>query len=141
MKLEKEFPNVDACNPRQCISGKMMRCNRRVANVFRKHLKPFNITDSQLSTLFIVTKAENVTQKTLSDMMFMEKSTVNRNLKRLIENDYITKLGVHELQTTNKGLQLLERVIPHWENAMTEIRTLLDEEGETAINTLLQKLI
>lgn len=51
-----EFENLKNFNPSECISGKVMRLNRITANVFRKYLMPFNITDSQLSILFVLTK-------------------------------------------------------------------------------------
>ena len=140
MITQEQFPNLKSCNPKACISGKIMRCNRIVASVFRKHLKPFGITNSQLSTLFIISKTPNPTQKLLSDKMYMDKSTVNRNLKRLIENNFIEKITIHDLQVTTKGKELLEQVIPHWENAMTEIKQLLEEEGEEALNIIVQKL-
>ena len=136
----KQFPNVDSCNPRVCISSKITKCNRIVSRVFRKHLKPFGITNSQLSTLFIITKAEQPSQRLLSDMLYMDKSTVNRNLNRLVDNGYVVKQNLHELRTTVKGKALLETVIPHWENAMKEIRALLENDGEVALNMLLQKL-
>lgn len=117
-----------------------MRCNRVVASVFRKHLKPFGITNSQLSTLFIISKALNPSLKLLSEKMYIDKSTVNRNLKRLIENGCIQKRTIHDLQITTKGKELLELVIPQWENAMTEIKEILDEEGEQALNIIVQKL-
>lgn len=140
MKEAQKFPIVESCNPRVCISAKMMKCNRIVSSVFRKHLKPYGITNSQLSTLFVITKADNPSQKLLSDKLYMDKSTVNRNLKRLLENGWIVKQNIHQLQTTIKGKALLEVVIPHWDNAMTEIRTLLEDEGELALNIMLQKL-
>jgi len=140
MNSENEYPNLSSCNPQVCISGKIMKCNRKVASVFRKHLKPFNITNSQLSTLFIIGKAPNPSLKVLSSMMYMDKSTVNRNLKRLLDHKLIVKLNIHDLRITTKGKILLETVIPHWENAMKEIRELLEEEGESALNIVLQKL-
>lgn len=140
MNSESQYPNLSSCNPQICISRKITTCNRIVASVFRKHLKPFNITNSQLSTLFIISKAPDPTLKLLSDKMYMDKSTVNRNLKRLIENKLIEKLTIHDLQITKKGKVLLEDVIPHWEKAMKEIRELLEEEGESALNIVLHKL-
>lgn len=118
----------------------MMQCNRIVANVFRKHLKQFDITDSQLSILFIVTKAKAVNQKRIADALYLEKSTVNRNLKRLIDKGYITYIEGNQLRITDQGLQFLEQVIPHWDQAMEEIRAILNPDGETALNLIAFKL-
>ncbi len=117
-----------------------MKANRIVANTFRKHLKPFGITDSQLSILFVVTKAPDVNQKRLSDILYLEKSTVNRNIARLIERNYIALDDRLMLSTTQKGLIFLEEVIPHWDMAMKEIRGILGKKGLAAVGTILSQL-
>ncbi|WP_420320891.1 MarR family winged helix-turn-helix transcriptional regulator [Flagellimonas sp.] len=140
MSNSSNYPNIDHCNPSTCISGNIMKCKRIIANIFRKHLRPFGITDSQLSILFVVTKASAVNQKRLSEKLYMEKSTVNRNLKRLTDKNYISMDGTSFLFTTEKGKAFLEGVIPHWNNAMAEIREILDQDGENALNLILGKL-
>ena len=140
-KKGMEYPNIDRCNPKKCVSGQMMKCNRIVANTFRKYLKPFGITDSQLSILFVVTKAEMVNQKKISDHLFLEKSTVNRNIARLIERGYLSLDEDLFLNTTKKGLEFLESILPHWDLAMEEINQILGRDGQEALSTVLQKLV
>ncbi|HFC00744.1 MAG TPA: MarR family transcriptional regulator [Phaeodactylibacter sp.] len=140
MKDTTVYPNIHRFTPSDCISGKVMKCNRIVANLFRKHLKPFNITDSQLSIIFVISKAKNSNQKKISELLYLEKSTVNRNLNRLLQKGVIAYTGKKELTLTKQGKQLLNAVIPHWEKAMTEIRILLNEDGENALNLLTKKL-
>ncbi len=140
MKSLKDHPHLQQCNPMTCVSGNMMKVNRIVANVFRKHLRPFGITDSQLSTMFIITKAEEVNQHKLSQFLFMEKSTVNRNISRLIANGYIKKDARMFLHTTRKGKDFLERIIPSWNKAMMEINSILGEDGTQAVDLLTKKL-
>jgi len=135
-----KYPKLDNCNPTTCISGNMMKCNRIIANIFRKHLKPFEITDSQLSMLFVITKAQEVTQQKLASLLFMEKSTVNRNIVRLIDKKYVAMDG-RMLHTTEGGKKFLEIVIPHWELAMNETKNILKGEGADALNILLSKLM
>jgi len=117
-----------------------MKCNRIIANILRKHLKPFGITDSQLSILLVVTKVKRVNQKMISELLFMEKSTVNRNITRLIENQYISIDHNFFLSTTEKGKQFLEKILPHWEIAMHEIRGTLGKDGLQAIALIANKL-
>ncbi|MGX1928016.1 MarR family winged helix-turn-helix transcriptional regulator [Flagellimonas sp. 2504JD4-2] len=118
----------------------MMKCKRIIANIFRKHLRPFGITDSQLSILFVITKGSAVNQKRISEKLHMEKSTVNRNLNRLIDSDYISTDQDSFLFTTEKGKEFLDGIIPHWHNAMAEVREILEQDGENAINLILGKL-
>jgi DNA-binding MarR family transcriptional regulator len=140
MNKVKEFPNIKNCNPSKCISAKMMKCNRLVANVFRKHLIPFNITNSQLSILFVITKVTGLNQKKIADLLFLEKSTVNRNLKRLFDHHYISYSENSFLTITHEGKEFLEKVIPYWDKAMDEIREILNVDGENALDLLSLRL-
>lgn len=140
MDNTNQFPNLESCSPSSCISGQIMKCNRIVANVFRKYLSPFNITDSQLSMLFVISKINEVTQKRISEILYLEKSTVNRNLKRLKENHYITFDQKVFISITNEGKVFLEQLIPEWDLAMKEIREIIGEEGESALNLLTKQL-
>ncbi len=140
MEVNSKYPLLEKCNPSTCISSMMMKCNRIVANIFRKHLKLFGITDSQLSMLFTITKAQDVNQKKLSDKLFMEKSTVNRNINRLMDHGYIEMSDSKLLKTTEKGRRLLEDVLPHWNKAMEETREVLNVEGINALAVVMNKL-
>ncbi|PHR27598.1 MAG: hypothetical protein COA38_13100 [Fluviicola sp.] len=136
-----EFKNIDSFNPKECISGKMMRLNRMTANIFRKHLKPFGITDSQLTLLFVLTKRNNLNQKELSDITVLEKSSLNRNLKRLIDSELVSKSSFPIIRITEKGKILVNTIIPEWEKAMAEIKALLESDGISALDTLMNKLM
>ncbi len=140
MKRKTAFPNIANSNPSMCISSAMNKCNRIVANIFRKHLKPFGITNSQLTMLFIITKAESVNQKRIADMLFMEKSTVNRNLQRLLDKKWITYDSDKTLLTTKQGKLLLEEVIPFWDTAMEEVKEVLGKKGEDSLFYMTKKL-
>lgn len=136
-----EYENLRNFNPSECISGKMMRLNRVIANVFRKHLKSFNITNSQVSLLFILIKAGGLTQKQLSGFAQLEKSSLNRNLKRLFDKNYITKTNFPIIEITSKGKSFVNKIIPEWQKAMDEISELLEEDGKTALGLVYTKLL
>ena len=135
-----EFKNIETFTPRECISGKIMRINRITANIFRKYLDPFKVTDSQLTLLFVLTKSGALTQKKLSEFVFLEKSSLNRNLKRLIEKEFLTREEFPLIKITYQGKIFVERIIPEWEKAMTEIRIIIGDDGEQSVSILLKKL-
>lgn len=134
--MKTDYPNLEAVNPRLCFSGRIMRMERIVNSIFRKHIAPFGLTNSQLSILFVTVKAEVVTQHALAKILFLEKSSVSRNMRRLLEADLIEKVGSRSIQMTTKGKQLLEQVIPEWSQAMEEVNTLLGSSGQLAFDTL-----
>lgn len=136
-----EFENLKYFNPSECISGKVMRLNRITAKVFRKYLMPFNITDSQLSILFVLAKKQGLTQKQLSNIMQLEKSSLNRNLKRLFDKNYLSRTDFPTIQITLLGKSFVNDIIPEWKKAMDEISELLGEDGKTALNLVHTQLI
>ncbi len=136
-----EFENLKCFNPSECISGKVMRLNRITAKVFRKYLMPFNITDSQLSILFVLTKKGGLTQKQLSNIVQLEKSSLNRNLKRLFDKNYLSRADFPTIQITHLGKSFVNDIIPEWKKAMDEISELLGKDGKTALNLVHTQLI
>lgn len=118
----------------------MNRCNRIVANVFRKYLSPFSITDSQLSILFVLYKMQTINQKFISEKLFLEKSTVTRNLDRLINNELLVRNNDHTISITNKGIETVNTILPEWEKAMAKIKSLLNEDGESALALIHSRL-
>lgn len=138
--MRKTYPNIEASRPDICISRKISICNRIVANTFRKHLRPFKITDSQLSILFVLSKGESVNQKKLGDLLQLEKSTVNRNLDRLFAKKYINYNKFTHIILTARGKAFLNKVIPSWELAMEELQNVLKQNGVSALNLVVKKL-
>lgn len=140
MPEKKSYPNLENCNPKECIARKILKSSRIITGIFRKHLLPFQITYSQTSILFLVAKKGVVTQSFLAEALYLEKSTVSRNMRRLFEQGYLIKEKNKNIIITEQGKSLLEDIVPEWEKAMAEARNILKEEGETALNIVLQQL-
>ncbi len=112
-----------------------------MSQIFRKYLLEFGLTNSQMSILFIVTKKGDVTQAQLSKMLYLEKSTISRNMRRLFEKEYIFKDQNQIINITEKGKSFLEQIVPQWEEAMKESRELLKQDGLQALDLVLSKLV
>ena len=134
------YTNVDSCDPRTCINSKIERSQRIINSIFRKHVSQFGITSSQLSILFILSKRGKCTGKELANILYLEKSSVSRNKRRMLQQELLESEGLH-LLITSKGLELLEKVIPGWEKAMVETKEKLGSLGEESLNTLVNQLI
>lgn len=141
MADKNSYPNLESCDPKQCIARKILKSSRMITGIFRKYLLPFNITYSQLSILFIVAKKGVVQQAFLAEVLYLEKSTVSRNMKRLFEQEYLTKENNKDIIITEKGKMLLENIVPEWEKAMEEARNILQPKGEDALDAILHQLV
>ncbi len=131
--------NFEQFDPSICISNKVRQVNRVVANIYRKYLQPFNITDSQLTLLFVLSKKGELTQTELCRMLHLEKSSINRNLQRLLERQLITKES-RIICITIDGIRFVEEIIPEWKKALQETEQLLNKDGVLAVNTLIKKI-
>ena len=101
----------------------------RIRNNHLKHLKDLNITNSQISLMFVLSKKKSVKQSELSRIAILEKSTLNRNLKRLLERGLITRENFPLIEITEKGIDFVISAIPPWNAAMSEIREILKEKN------------
>ncbi|MFA7327689.1 MAG: MarR family winged helix-turn-helix transcriptional regulator [Candidatus Kapaibacterium sp.] len=134
------YTEIEKTDFASCIAGKVGLISRLTSNIFRKHLAKHDITESQLSILFITSKMKEITQKQISVFYYLEKSTVSRNLKRLVDKGYLDQKQLPRIVITTAGLNFVTKVIPSWENAMKEIKTELGENGVKAINEVISKL-
>ena len=137
MSSDKELQFFD---PRVCLSGKISRIARVTANIFRKYMSPFGVTNSQVSLLFILVKHEGLTQKQLSDIARLEKSSLHRNLKNLVGAGYVKKTKFPVFEISMEGKNLVVDIIPEWKKAMAEIRDIIGTNGESSIIEIHQKL-
>jgi len=135
-----QFPLLEKCKPKNCIVSKTMKINRLMNQLFRKHLSGIDITLSQLSMMFLISKSEQLAQHRIGEILFLEKSTVTRNLKRLIEGGFVSKKKDKKIHVTLKGKKLVEKTIPKWEAAMQEAQDKIKKEGKEALHLLLDKL-
>lgn len=92
--------------------------------------------------MFVLSKHEDgLIQNQIATIVQLEKSTLSRNLRRLIEQGYLKKNDASKIAITYEGKQLIEKVIPEWQKAMAEIRSYIGQVGEEALSTLLNNLI
>ena len=138
--MKETYPLLDSCNPSVCLSARMMQMDRIISTIFRKYLSPFGITNSQLSILFIIAKKGNTSQQQLCDQLFLEKSSVSRNMQRLLQARLLTKMTSRQLEITQKGRSLLEKIIPEWEKAMKEVKSILGVEGQASFEIVYNNL-
>jgi DNA-binding MarR family transcriptional regulator len=126
----------------QCIGNRLRCLSRIVDNEFRIMLKDFDITESQLSILFALSKLGKTEQRKIGDTLFLERSTVSRNIKLLENRGVVSRTASYrpEIEMTKQGELLLHQILPIWESLMTNLCDTLGEEGLSGLKTLEQKL-
>jgi DNA-binding MarR family transcriptional regulator len=86
---------------------------------------------AQLGVLVAVTLAGDVQPKRLCEILDLEKSTLSRNVARMVTNGWIDmqRSGRSQrLRLTPDGLATLARARPAWQRAQRQARRLLSRE-------------
>ena len=135
-----KFPRLENCDPLSCIAGRINACERVINNIYRKCFLPFDLTISQFTILMMVNKMGEVRQVDISSFLIMDKSTVNRNLKRLLSKKLLVMQEGKELSISRAGKVKLESILPEWEKAQKECKEKLKGEGVAALGKLYESL-
>ena len=143
MILKKTYDLLESTDPWICVVSKLSLSLRVVGAIYRRHLKVHNITMSQLALLMVVGKYKFLPQSEIGKKLMLERSTVTRDLKRMIEKGYFIKKYDKSrpvIYITDKGATYTESIIPDWKAATEEAKRKLGEDGEQALNLIIQKL-
>ena len=119
-----------------CIGARLRGISRTVDSIYRKHLQEHNVTESQLSILMALSKTGETEQHVIGSVLQLERSSLSRNLVRLMDQNYVLKFGAVNRPTivlSQEGIAFLDKVIPSWNNAMDEIHQLIGEDAITGL--------
>lgn len=109
-----------------CVCLNVRRAARQVARRYDEAFRPLGLTSGQFSILSALLRDGAVPLGALADILGMDRTTLNRNLKPLEEERLIVTSATKEdrrvrgLSLTKKGRALLDRAIPIWRTAQAD---------------------
>lgn len=125
-----ETPHFDRIQPWECVNAKVRKLHKLLDSIYQSRLHQFKLKGSMLSILFTIGKHQGITQKQLSDRLFLDQSTISRDIGRLIKKGWITTVPGSDLRSslltiTDSGLELLEKISPIWEKTHQQVLSLI----------------
>lgn len=122
----------------ECIAVRVRMINRVVTGAFDEALRPFGITVAQINVLVSVQSLGEPLQSEIGSILYLEKSTLSRNVERLVRDGYLRARDVADsrsrrLSVSARGRQLIERALPAWESAQERVREILGDDTERAL--------
>ena len=124
-----------------CIGGRVRKAARVVANHYDKHLKPAGLKGTQFTLLNTIFMNPAATIGQLSDILGLDRTTLNRNLKPL-EGKGLIRSGsgkdprTRTLQLTKEGTKLLQSALPLWLDAQSGVMEVLDNRIKRLMDDL-----
>lgn len=117
-----------------CIAGRLRLLNRVVTNLYDDALRPLGIKLSQGSILAVTAKLGVARPAEVCAILELDTSTLSRTVERMVSNGWLEILPdedgrSHPFRLTDQGKRLMEKTIPAWEQAQTQAKKLLGEDG------------
>lgn len=125
-----------------CLATRVRQLSRIVTRVYDDVMRPLGITASQFTLLTQLAQQDGITAVEIGYTLDIEKSTLSRNLKRLLALGLIVMdppagrrgRGLH---LTPKGQAVLKDAYPVWQEAQRRANTVMGPETKSALDGLL----
>lgn len=123
-----------------CMCGSFRRTSRALTQVYEEAIRPFGLRASQLSILQVLSRAGEVSQGQLGQMLAMDSTSLTRTLAIMIRQGWIAERRGKDrrerrLRLAKSGEKLLQRALPDWDKVQSKLRRQL---GDETWNNLLQ---
>ena len=125
-----------------CIATRVRQLSRIVTRVYDDALRAHKITASQFTLLTQLAQTDGITAAEIGMELDIEKSTLSRNLKRLLALGHILMdppagrrgRGLH---LTPRGQNVLREAFPVWQAAQRRAVDVMGKESRQILDTLL----
>lgn len=109
-----------------CTLAGVRQASRALSQVYDAALQPADIKATQFTVLAALWKGGPLPLSQLADAMVMDRTTLTRNLQPLIKRKLVgTAPGedrrVRNISLTPQGKQLLDRALPLWRKAQSQL--------------------
>lgn len=116
---------------------------RNGQSIMNYKLRDLGIKSGQQDFFYVISKNEGISQKELSEYLYIDKSTTAKAVKNLVRNNYVkverdkNDKRVHQLYLTQKG----KEIVPKMETVFLELmdifaRDLSESEKEQTMTSL-----
>ncbi|MES0383664.1 MAG: MarR family winged helix-turn-helix transcriptional regulator [Hyphomicrobium sp.] len=127
-----------------CLATRVRQLSRIITRVYDDAMRPLGITASQYTLLAQLGARDSITAVEIGHELDIEKSTLSRNLKRLLALGHIIMdppagrrgRGLH---LTPKGQAILKDAFPIWQDAQTRAVSAMGAESRNVLDSLLSQ--
>ncbi len=140
-KTVKGLPGIVEEMSGNCIAMRVRLLSRVLSSLYDRRVASLGIKASQGAMLVAIAKSGPLPQKLLGERLSMEKSTVSRNLKRMLAKGWIKALDgedgrLQAVDLTPEGGKLLVEIHRKWREAQKEAEELLGEESVRSVKRI-----
>ncbi len=127
-----------------CLATRVRQLSRIVTRVYDDAMRPLGITASQYTLLAQLASRDGITAVEIGHDLDIEKSTLSRNLKRLMALEHILMdppagrrgRGLH---LTLKGREILKKAFPIWQDAQRRTSAVMGIDTRGLLDAMVAK--
>ena len=126
MPTRIETAKIEAAEiARDCLASRTRRLDRLMARIYDGALRGQGLTGPQLEMLVAIELGGPTTAAWVGRRLELEKSTVSRNLVRLVAAELVETDDDHRLRVTARGAALIRACHPLWRRAQKQAEAAL----------------
>ena len=128
-----------------CLAARVRLISRAVTAVYDRAVEADGVTIAQVNLLAALGKVGPCSPTHLGDVLQLERSTVSRNVERLLKAGWVRAVsadakGVREIALTPAGRRKVASVMPHWRQAQQEAAEILGTLGVQAVRQVANRV-
>lgn len=113
-----------------CMCASFRRSSRALTQLYEKELRPLGLRATQLTILQVLSRAGEIPQGKLGEILAMDSTSLTRTLAIMIRHGWITEHRGEDkrerwLRLNSAGEAQLRRVEPVWEKVQSRLRRQL----------------
>lgn len=120
-----------------CLAMRVRLIDRVVTQLYAKHVSEHGVSVPQASLLAAIVRNPNVRAIDLASALAFDRSTLSRNIDKLVKRDLISvakgRGRSRHLKATETGRSLLQALGPSWEKAQQEAEQLLGDHAASVL--------
>jgi DNA-binding MarR family transcriptional regulator len=136
--------DIAAMTAGACLATRVRQLSRIITRVYDDAMRPLGITASQYTLLAQLAARDSITAVEIGHDLDIEKSTLSRNLKRLLALGHINMdppagrrgRGLH---LTAKGQAVLKDAFPIWQDAQKRTIGAIGADSRSMLDALLHE--
>jgi DNA-binding MarR family transcriptional regulator len=145
MKEKGAIPGVVDVVARECLAVRVRLINRVITALYDEAMRPHGLRVSQGNIMIAVAHRVETRPSELCRMLRIEKSTLSRDVELMkqegwMESDPPSGGRNQKLRLTPKGIELIRKVQPAWEQAQARALELIGDSGAIAIHEMASRL-
>lgn len=141
---DTDMSNIAEATSASCLATRVRQLSRIITRVYDDAMRPLGITASQYTLLAQLASRDGITAVEIGHELDIEKSTLSRNLKRLLALGLIIMdppagrrgRGLH---LTPKGQTMLRDAYPIWQGAQAHTTSMMGSDSRATLDQLLKQ--